>query len=355
MTRFSQHGAQPMGADRAQLSEALVVIGGSAGSLPPLRQIVAELPGDLPAAVLVAIHRSERTPSHLAEILSRDGPLPAAEASDGEPIRRGRIYVAPPGRHLMSGYGRIRLSGAPRVNRHRPAIDVLFASAARWSADRTVAVVLSGVLDDGAVGAALVAAAGGRVLVQEPKEADFANMPAAALAAAPGARPLPVADLAGGVLDEVETMARSENRPAPHIHGTEAGMDMPDSDDPGFLSEPETKLTRLVCPECGGALAQVDLAQISYFRCHIGHQYAPQTLAAAQAETAEAKLWSAVAALEEQAAFQHYLGNLGSTRPGQSAVEYARSADRTAERATVLREQVRQWMAEAAATEPAAG
>ena len=78
---------------------------------------------------------------------------------------------------------------------------------------------------------------------------------------------------------------------------------MPDSDDPGFLSEEETKLTRMVCPECGGSLAQVDLPQISYFRCHIGHQYAPQTLAAAQAETAEAKLWSAVAAMEEQAAF----------------------------------------------------
>jgi two-component system, chemotaxis family, protein-glutamate methylesterase/glutaminase len=353
MTRFSQDGVPAV--DPAELPAALVVIGGSAGSLLPLQQIVGEFPTDLRAAVLVAIHRGERTPSHLAEILSRAGPLPASEASDGELIRRGRIYVAPPGRHLMSGYGRLRLSGAPRVNRHRPAVDVLFASAARWSVDRTVAVVLSGVLDDGAVGAALVAQAGGRVLVQDPKDADFASMPAAALAAAAGARHLPVADLAGGVLQEVATVSRSENRPTMHIHGTEAGMDMPESDDPGFLSEEETKLTRMVCPECGGALAQVDLPQISYFRCHIGHQYAPQTLAAAQAETAEAKLWSAVAALEEQATFQHYLNNLGSTRAVQGAAEYARSAERTAERAAVLRDQVRQWMADAAAAEPSAG
>ena len=353
MTRFGQEDVHSTFVDAlAEPPAAVVAIGGSAGSLSPLRQLVAELPVDLPAAVLVAIHRGERTPSHLAEILSRAGPLPAGEATDGEPIRAGRIYVAPPGRHLLSGYGRIRLSGAPRVNRHRPAIDVLFASVARWSAGRTVAVMLSGVLDDGAVGAALVAQAGGRVLVQDPKEADFASMPAAALAAAPGARPVPVADLAGGVLDEVEAVVRSDERPTLHIHGVEVGMEMPDSDDPGFLAEEETKLTRLVCPECGGSLAQVELSQISYFRCHIGHQYAPQTLAAAQAEAAEAKLWSAVAALEEQATFQHYLGNLGSIRPGQATGQYARSAERTAARAAALRDQVRQWMADAAATAP---
>ena len=79
--------------------------------------------------------------------------------------------MAPPDFHLLTAHGLARLSSGPRVNRHRPAIDVMFASAARWADSRVLAVVLSGVLDDGAVGAALVARAGGTVIVQDPGEA----------------------------------------------------------------------------------------------------------------------------------------------------------------------------------------
>jgi two-component system chemotaxis response regulator CheB len=82
---------------------------------------------------------------------------------------------------------------------------------------------------------------------------------------------------------------------------------MEDSGDPGYLADDEARLTRLRCPECGGPLAQLDLPAISYYRCHVGHQYAPQSLEAAQRETAEAKLWTAVAALEEHAALAAHL------------------------------------------------
>jgi len=326
----------------------VIVVGGSAGSFYPLHDFVAGLPADLPASVLVVIHRGERAPSHLARILSRAGPLSATEARHGEPIKRGHIYVGPPTLHLMTAYGWIRLSGGPRVNRHRPAVDVLFASTARWAGNHTIAVVLSGVLDDGAVGASLVAHAGGRVLVQDPAEANFANMPAAALAAAPHSRGLPSTALAGAAVDLIHNLIKSGRRPEMHLQRTEAAMDMTESDDPGFLAEGETKLTRMVCPECGGALAQVDLPKISYFRCHLGHQYAPQSLAAAQAETAEAKLWSAIAALEEQAAFQHYLDSLQSPGEAEPATEHAQIAEQVAQRAALLREQVRQWTSEPA-------
>ena len=117
-------------------------------------------------------------------------------------------------------------------------------------------------------------------------------------------------------------------------------MTMSDSADPGFLAPDESRLTRLGCPECGGALAQIDLSQIAYFRCHIGHQYAPQTLAAAQADATESKLWSALAALEEQATTLRFLESL----PGAAAADDRPvAADELSERADTLRQQLHSW------------
>ena len=167
------------------------MIGGSAGSLGPLRELAAALRADLPGSVLVTMHMGEHSRSRLPWLLSRSGPLPAAHAQTGERLQPGRIYVAPPGCHLLLPEGVIELSNGPKVNHTRPAADVMFASAARWFGDRVVAVVLSGLLDDGAVGAALVAQAGGLVVAQEPGEAAQPSMPRAALAAAPGAIAVP--------------------------------------------------------------------------------------------------------------------------------------------------------------------
>jgi two-component system chemotaxis response regulator CheB len=86
-----------------------------------------------------------------------------------------------------------------------------------------------------------------------------------------------------------------------------AEVTMEESSDLQFLSPGETGLTRLACPECGGALAEAELPHITYYRCHVGHQFAPQSLAAAKAEAAEANLWAAVAALEETAALARHL------------------------------------------------
>jgi two-component system chemotaxis response regulator CheB len=168
-----------------------------------------------------------------------------------------------------------------------------------------VAVVLSGALDDGAVGAALVAQAGGLVVVQNPAEAAQPSMPRAALAAAPGAIAVPgkqLGEAVSAMLGETGLVAwpRPERQEA-------AEVSMEESSDLQFLAPGETRLTRLACPECGGALAEAVLPQISYYRCHVGHQFGPQSLAAAHAESAEAKLWAAVAALEETAALARHL------------------------------------------------
>ncbi len=331
-----------------------LVVGGSAGSLGALLELVGRLPADLPAPVLVTVHVGENGRSRLAAILDRGGRLPAEVARDGEPARDGHVYVAPPGRHLLLGPDGLSLSAGPRVNRHRPAIDVMFASVAATVGRGTVAVVLSGVLDDGAVGAALVARAGGRVLVQA--DAEFSSMPNAALHAAPGAQHVPAPELASAALDrvlasawdrspqEVSTMDDTSTGTAPprtDHHGGTPNQTMAGSDDVGYLAPGESRLTRLSCPECSGAMAQVDLPRISYFVCHVGHRYSPQTLAAAQAESVESKLWAAVAALEEQAAVLAHLQRSGPQRAGADTV--GTPPPDVATRARDLRRQVQTW------------
>ena len=333
---------------------AVLAVGGSAGGIEALVELVAALPPDLPACVLVTVHVGGNSVSNLPRILGRAGPLPAAHARDGEPLRPGRIYVAPPDFHLLAGQGVAQLSSGPRVNRHRPAIDVMFASAARWAGPRVVAVVLSGMLDDGAVGSALVERAGGRVVVQEAADALFDSMPRAALAAVPAAVATSARRM-GPVLAAAVGEVRAENGEVALVDGIVDGFvgafgdgdregdpqmhdeRMGDSDDPGFLSAAELRLTRLSCPDCTGGLAEIDVSGLRYFRCHVGHQYGPQSLEAAQREAVEAKLWSAASALEEHAALARHL----ATRPGRALDDeavhsYHRLADRSSDTARTL-------------------
>jgi two-component system chemotaxis response regulator CheB len=312
----------------------VVVIGGSAGSLEPLRELTAALPADLPGSVLVTMHVGEHARSKLPWLLSRAGPLPATHAEQGERLQPGRIYVAPPGCHLLLPAGIVELSNGPKVNRTRPAVDVMFGSAARWFGDRVVAVVLSGLLDDGAVGAALVAQAGGLAVAQDPEEAAHPSMPRAALAAAPGAIAVPakqLGEVVAGMLGEggLATWPRPER-----LEVTDVNME--ESSDLQFLSPGETRLTRLACPECGGALAEIVLPQITYYRCHVGHQFGPQSLVAAQTDTAEAKLWAAVATLEETAVLARHLAE--HTHLGEDNTDQQSS---TAGWATTLAESLR--------------
>lgn len=316
----------------------VLAIGGSAGAIEPLIEVLGGLSPDFPGCVLVTIHIGERSPSRLPELLSRAGSLTAAYPGRGEPLRRGRIYVAPPGHHMLVAGGVVELSDGARVNRHRPSIDVMFTSAASWAGDQVVGMVLSGVLDDGAVGTALIEQAGGTVIVQDPQHAQFPSMPRAAMAAVSGAQAVPTGRMAAYVTalfaKKESTMLRSEGEEAPQ-------MTMADSSDPKYLAEDETALTRLACPECGGSLAQIQLPRIAYYRCHVGHQYGPQSLAAAQLESAEAKLWNAMSSLEESAAFSRHLAEqAGSLRDRDAAEDHRHAAERADRLLSAIRAQL---------------
>jgi two-component system, chemotaxis family, protein-glutamate methylesterase/glutaminase len=164
------------------VSHDIVVVGASAGGLEPLRALAAGFPAELPAAVFVVLHVAATAKSVLPGILSRAGALPATHAEDGEVIEHGRIYVAPPDQHLLIREGRVELTRGPKVHGHRPAIDLLFSSAAESYGPRVTGLILSGTLDDGAEGLRLIRRAGGAALVQSPSDAMYGAMPTAAIA-----------------------------------------------------------------------------------------------------------------------------------------------------------------------------
>ena len=173
----------------------IVVVGASAGGVEALSTLFCDLPSNIETAFFVALHVSSHGQSHPPTILARCGRLPAEHPCDGEKIRGGRIYVAPPGFHLMVGKGVVRLIHAPKECHPRPAIDPLFCSAAQCYGQRVVGVLLTGMLRDGVAGLKEIKRHGGLAIVQDPAEARFPDLPRSALAAVEVDACLPVAQI----------------------------------------------------------------------------------------------------------------------------------------------------------------
>jgi two-component system chemotaxis response regulator CheB len=160
----------------------VILVGASAGGLEALVALMRGLPGDLPAAVLVAVHMAPRPESSLPTILARSANLEVVQARDGERLRPGRVYVAAPDHHLVVREATVGLWRGPPENGHRPAVDPLFRSGARTFGPRAVGVVLSGNLEDGTAGLRAIAYAGGVTVVQAPEDARYPGMPSSGIA-----------------------------------------------------------------------------------------------------------------------------------------------------------------------------
>ena len=159
----------------------LVVVGASAGGVQALETLVRNLPPTFPAAIGIVLHVPAWRQSHLPDILTRAGTLPAAHAVHGERLRGGRIYVAPPDAHMLIDGERIELWRGPRENHHRPAVNPLFRTAATSYGPRVAGAVLSGAQDDGAAGLWWIKKYGGMALAQDPLEAEHSSMPRSAI------------------------------------------------------------------------------------------------------------------------------------------------------------------------------
>ena len=280
----------------------IIVLGASSGGVDTFMEIVAELPRDIPAAIFAVLHVSPLGTTTFPQILTRAGRLPAAHALDKEPIRLGRIYVAPPDLHLLLRPGTIRLVRGPKENNARPAVDATFRTAARAYGPRVVGVVLSGALDDGTAGLAAIKERGGITVVQDPDDALFPDMPRNAMEAVKVDYCLPTREIAPLLVRLALAPVKEEAAPAvPEEMQKESELEAVDM---STIEDEEKPGTSSVfgCPECGGVLWELQEGELLRFRCRVGHAYGAEGLLAAQSESFDVALWSAFRALEENAA-----------------------------------------------------
>lgn len=302
---------EPAGTRPQSAPWPVVVIGGSAGALSALLKIVEGLPRDFPGVVLVALHLLRDFPSVLPELLDRAGPLPCTFALDGQTPLPGHIYVAPPDHHLMLGADVLRLTRGPRENQSRPSIDVLFRSAAYSQGGQVMGVLLSGLLNDGVSGLWTIGQLGGQTAVQHPDDAEYSSMPLSALQQVEVDDILPAQAMAGWLTDWARAEAKRLRLPPPTRPDKEAsavdterlklelevaaganGLQL------GLLErEP---LTPLTCPECHGVMVRLEEGGLIRYRCHTGHAFTESHLLGELRRSAEAALWSAVRAFDEE-------------------------------------------------------
>jgi two-component system chemotaxis response regulator CheB len=160
----------------------VVAFASSAGGLQALSHVLAAIPVDFPAAIVIVQHLDPRHRSLMADILSKRTQLAVRQAQEGDALELGAVYVAPPNRHLLVNRdGTLSLSQSELVHFVRPSADLLFESAAASYKDRAIAVVLSGTGSDGAMGVRAIKKMGGTVIVQDQRTSQFYGMPGAAV------------------------------------------------------------------------------------------------------------------------------------------------------------------------------
>jgi two-component system, chemotaxis family, protein-glutamate methylesterase/glutaminase len=287
--------------DQPPTRRSIVVIGGSEGSLVALQAIVERLPADLPASIFVTIHIASDAPNLLAEILDHAGALPARSPVGEEKIRPSVIYTAAPDFHLLIDKGRVKVSRGPRENRHRPAIDPMFRSAARAYGRDVMGVILSGQLDDGASGLMAIKMRGGLTLVQDPAQALCPQMPKSAIQYAHPHHVLPIPDIAAMLVELCNAPADAGAEEPPMSDDIETEARKADLENDAGTDQ-RGKPSGFACPECHGVLWELEESELLRFRCRVGHAYTADALTVGLSETAESALWVALRTLEEKAA-----------------------------------------------------
>ena len=307
----------------------VVVIGGSQGAVEALQKIVAQLPSNFAAPIFIVVHVPIEADSYLPNILARAGALKVQHAKDGAAFRPGHIYIAPPNFHLTLERDIMNVQKGPRENRHRPAIDPLFRTAARVFGPSVIALLLSGNLDDGSAGLFIVRARGGKAIVQDPSSAQVGEMPRRAIEYAGADYVVPLAGIPQKLIELVNSRDVAMNRKKPS-KARASEREAEENKDVSYVGEGEGNSSVFACPECHGVLWELKQGRLLRYRCRVGHSYTSASLKGELDESAERALWAAMRALEEKAAMSRRI--IDAAKGPQSYV------DRLKEQATTDRE-----------------
>jgi two-component system chemotaxis response regulator CheB len=325
-------------------SRDIIVMGASAGGVEALRAVLAKVPKDLPASIFVVLHLSPDHRSVLPRILDAAGPLRATHAQDGAALERGHIYVAPPDQHLVLDDGLMRLTRSAREGGHRPAIDPLFRTAARFHGARVIGIVLSGALDDGSAGLFAVKQRGGIAIVQDPEEALCGDMPRSALENVEVDYCLPTTEIAK-MLDRLSREPVEIHSPIPPLLEQETNIALERNSQ---AENPPGNPSEFACPSCGGVLNEVHDGKVLRFRCRVGHAYGVASLTTDQQDKVEAALWAALRALQDQIALNRRLAkrahDRGHRRTAQAFEQYEESAREQADAIRSLLRKRERWV-----------
>lgn len=319
-----------------------IVIGASAGGVQALTKLVGALPPNLPAAVFIVLHIPSNAPSLLPGILARESKIKVAHSINGEEIKRGRVYVAPPDHHLLLEPGYVKLVHGPKENLHRPSIDALFRSAARVTGPRTIGVVLTGARDDGRAGMRWIKERGGIAIVQDPSEAPFPSMPLSVMQDITVDYSLPLIEIPPLLTRLSHETAEDERRyPVSDQVEIESRIAEQEMESTELIASVEKlgKISRLTCPDCHGALWEIDDREILRYRCHVGHAFSAESLNEGQSQMLEVALWSAVRALEEQMVLaKRIVERARKNNHERAAIVFERRAHEAEEHSSMIRQ-----------------
>jgi two-component system chemotaxis response regulator CheB len=315
----------------------LIVIGTSAGGMPALTTLVAQLPSTLPAAVLVVQHLSpDSTGEPLVGRLASHTQLHCQLARNEEPLQAGHLYLAPPDRHLLVKENKLLVTKGPRENSFRPAADSLFRSAAVAYGPNVVGVVLTGMLHDGTAGLEFVKRCGGTAVVQDPIDAEFPSMPESALRAVAIDYVAPIAQM-GALLTKLVNATRNVSRNDSNIP-PDLKLEAAIAERVVGTIEEANQLGQqvpLTCPDCGGNLWQVKHGNVQRFRCHTGHAFTADALAESSQHALEETLWVALRMMEERknllASMADHSGNQWGAQQQERLADLQRHVNRIRE------------------------
>ncbi|QPH41270.1 chemotaxis protein CheB [Pedobacter endophyticus] len=280
----------------------IITIGASAGGIAAVSKLLTTLPKDIDAAIFIVIHLSKETVTDtVLSILNKRSELPVEIPNNETVIKKGMVYLAPPDAHMMLVQGKILISKGAKENHWRPAIDVLFRTAAAAYDSCVTGIILTGLLDDGTSGMIAIKDAGGTCIVQEPSEAEFADMPRSVIKNIDVDYRVSVDDM-GYIL--ADRYSRESCKPSDVPERIKKESEITIRMASGFEQTSELgDPTPFTCPDCGGMLTKIEEHGVARFRCFTGHVFSENVLQTSYIEKTEETLWIAIRMMEERRNF----------------------------------------------------